>query len=280
MKDDDSDRGSGYRRARGRAQPARSGLSGAGVRVGAGAQAARRRHQLAAARGARAGRAGPARRRWRPRASPAASSRTSPSAASASGPSRAESRPATAGRRSRSTAACCSMLLLDAALERHRRRTASTSAITSPASTAKPVAACACSFEDRASRGRSVAERRRAAADRRRRHPFRGAARVLPERGPAALERRGDVARRGRGAAAPRRPHHDHGRPHAPEVRLLSDQRRGEPPGPAADQLRRRAALRQHRARGARGLEQARHASRTSCRRSRTGASAGSTRPR
>ena len=74
----------------------------------AGAEAARRRHQRAAACGARVDRARPARpARRRPACAPG-SSRIFPNTASRSGASRAASRPVTNGRNSRSIAARCS----------------------------------------------------------------------------------------------------------------------------------------------------------------------------
>ena len=72
---------------------------------------------------------------------------------------------------------------------------------------------------DRQIEGRS----RRRAADRRRRHPFGGPRKTLSAGRAADLERAHPVARHYRERRVPVRPHHDHGRPRDPEIRLLSD---------------------------------------------------------
>jgi TRAP-type transport system periplasmic protein len=87
------------------------GHPGAGLRAGRTPGTAGRRHQRPAARGARARRAGPARRRSSGWGSRRRSWPITPSAASASGPRSAAWSPATAGRRSRCIAGgcrCCS----------------------------------------------------------------------------------------------------------------------------------------------------------------------------
>ena len=59
--------------------------------------------------------------------------------------------------------------------------------------------------------------------DRRRRHSFRNPRKALSAGGPADLERPHPLARHHRVRCVPLRPHHDHGRPRDPEIRLLSD---------------------------------------------------------
>ena len=147
-------------------------------------------------------------------------SRISPSTASRSGASRAASRPVTNGRSSRSIAARCSRSCSMPRSNGWARRTFSP-AITSPAGPRPRTASAPNSSTRRpANRQGSHDGALLIAAD-----GIHSAVRekLYPRRRPADLERAHPVARHHRQRRLPVRPHHDHGRPRDPEIRLLSD---------------------------------------------------------
>ena len=77
---------------------------------------------------------------------------------------------------------------------------------------------------------------------------------LYPAGRPADLERAHPVARHHRVRRLPLRPHHDHGRPRDPEIRLLSDFEGGRTPTANSDQLGGRAAHAADLSVAARGL--------------------------
>ena len=77
---------------------------------------------------------------------------------------------------------------------------------------------------------------------------------LYPGRRPADLERAHPVARHHRQRRLPVRPHHDHGRPRDPEIRLLSDFEAGRQRRQVQDQLGGRAAHAADLSVAARGL--------------------------
>ena len=77
---------------------------------------------------------------------------------------------------------------------------------------------------------------------------------LYPRRRPADLERPHPVARHHRRRRVPVRPHHDHGRPRNPEIRLLPDLEAARRARQVPDQLDRRAAHAADLSVAARGL--------------------------
>ena len=125
----------------------------------------------------------------------AASLPISPNAASASGASRGASPPVTAGRKSPSIAVTLQSRAAGRGPAASRLRPVHLGHQL-PNSTPGPATVSARDFLTARPAGRA-SRRRRAVADRLRRNPLRRAAHIVSRQGAAALERRGDVARRG-----------------------------------------------------------------------------------
>ena len=119
---------------------------------------------------------------------------------------------------------------------------------------------------------------RRRAADRRRRHPFGGPRKALSAGRPADLERAHPLARHHRGRRVPVRPHHDHGRPRNPEIRLLSDLKEADARGKFRSTGSPSGTCRRPISGGARTITGP-QSSKSFCPGSRTGSSTGSTCP-
>ena len=196
------------------------GVAAHSLRERARAEAARRRHQRAAACGARADRARPARparcgRRAHQRAGLLLQARQADLERAARA-----SRPVTNGRNSRSIAARCSR---SCSMPRSSGSAATTSspAIISPAGPRPPTACAPNSSTRRPANRRATHEGALLiAAD-----GIHSAVRekLYPQEGPPIWN--GRILWRGvtAGDAFLIRPHHDHGRPRDPEIRLLSD---------------------------------------------------------
>ena len=103
---------------------------------------------------------------------------------------------------------------------------------------------------------------RRHVADRRRRHSFGDPRKALSAGRPADLERAHPVARHHQRRCVPVGPHHDHGRPRNPEIRLLFDFETTRRVGQIRDQLGCRAAHAADLPMAARGLQPHRAAGR------------------